>query len=304
MKYDMQVYYTVLHFLRDFFVDREYPISFHRFNGSYNCDSVEESTEYISAHKKSYKLSGVSEGDKVTFITTHNRKYDTCDKLGINVASPIEFNSSDIDILFSEAYVGEPVKKEISNTQSISYGANEIHTIDYSLKDTATTLDKKTKYLNNLLSITLRFNKDFEVVYVSDMVFRTIEYQKTLEELDYHIEDAKNHIRGRIGRKKIPEELSHLIPKAAAAYTFIEWWEAEGRVMSDGTNRARNYYDRLMSDIDGVNDVIDRWLAKQEEPGINTELVGSVRVNRYGRNKCFSRNTRRFGKRIDKSRYL
>ena len=54
MKYDMKVYYTVLHFLRDFFVDREYPITFHHFRGTYDCDSVERSTEYISTHKHSY----------------------------------------------------------------------------------------------------------------------------------------------------------------------------------------------------------------------------------------------------------
>ncbi len=300
----MKVYYTVLHFLRDFFVDREYPITFHHFRGTYDCDSVERSTEYISTHKHSYKLSGISEGDEVTFLVSHNKKYDTCDKFEINVSASDSFNSSDIDVLFSESFTGEPLKKTITNTSNTSYEANKIYAIDYTLKETSTSLDKKTKFLNNLATITLKFNKDFEAVYVSDMLFRTIEYQKTLEEIDYHIEDSKNHIKERICQDDIPNELKHLIPKGAAAYTFIEWWEAEGRVMSDGTNKARNYYDRLMTE---VNDAIDKWLEKQKEldpDDINTDLVGYVRVNKHARKKCFSRNPRRFSKRINQSRYL
>lgn len=304
MKYDMKVYYTVLHYLRDFFIDREYPIRFRHFDGSYNCDEVVTSIEYISTHKYSYKISGISEGDIVTFPVHYSKKYDTCDKFEINVSSSNEFTSSDISVLFSESYTGEPVKKELTNTSNTAYEANTVYCIDYVLKNTATTLDKKNKYLNNLFGISLKFNRDFDVVYLSDMVFKTIEHQRTLEEIDYNIEDSKNHIKERICQKHVPEELSHLIPKGAAAYSWLMWWENEGRVMSDGTNKARNYYDRLMSE---VNEAIDKWLEyeKESEPDdINTDLVGYVRVNKHARNKCFSRNPRRFGKRINQSRYL
>lgn len=302
MKYEMSEYYTVLHFLRDFFVDREYPLSFVEFKGSFDCEGVEMSTEYISTHNKSYKLTGISEGDEITFLIP-NRKYDTCDKFEINICSNETYNTTDIDVLFSESVTGQPLKKMISSASKVCE-PDKINNIEYLLKDTAKTLDKKSKFMSIISSITLKFNKSFETVYLSDMLFRTIEYQRTLEDIDYHIQDAKNHILERILLTEIPLELEHLIPKAAAAYSWLMWWENEGRVMSDGTNLARNYYDRLMNDDNGVNAAIDRWLAKQKEvepDDINMDLVGSVRLFR---NECVSRHSRRFSKGTFKPRNL
>jgi len=308
MKYSMDKYYTVLHFLRDFFVDREYPVSFNEFNGTYNCDSVNVSTEYISTHKNSYKLAGVSNGDKVTFLIP-NRKYDVSDKFEINIASSTSFSPSDIEVSFSESQTGEPIKKEVELDDTEQLAVNKIHNLQYVLKDTATSLDKKAKFMSNLQSITITFNKTLTTVYISDMVFRTDVYQRTLEDIDYHIEDAKNHIIGRISKQEItqvPTELEYLVPKAAAAYSWLMWWENEGRVMSDGTNLARNYFDRLMNDVNGVNYIIDKWIANYEKDNevdeINTHLVGSVRVGNP--HEHFSRNSRRFSKGTYKPRYL
>jgi 3-deoxy-D-arabino-heptulosonate 7-phosphate (DAHP) synthase class II len=125
-----------------------------------------------------------------------------------------------------------------------------------------------------LQSICISFANDFEYAYLSDVTFRTDVYQRTLEDLDQHLIDGRNHIESRLGIGKIPDELAILVPKCASAYTFIQWWEAEGRSMGDGTELSRNYYDRLIAQID---DSIDAWLEAHPEilpDEINLKLLG------------------------------
>jgi len=308
MNYAMKDYYEVLHFLRDFFVDREYPLSFSEDYDISNLPSVTLSDEYTSTHNNSYKITNIAEGDLITFIIPY-KKYDTTDKFELNVSSDTTFSPSDIDILFSESKTGEPVTRAVKNAKCYNedkeeiteLSPNTIYNIKYTLKDTATTLDKKAEYMSMLQTITLRFNDSFDTLYLSDMVFRTRVYQRTLEDIDYHFEDAKTHIKSRLRSDNIPLELEILIPKAAAAYSWLTWWEAEGRSMGDGTELSRNYYDRLMSEI---NFAIDQWLAENREAiedDINTKLVGYTRLITH---EHFPGNPRRHFKRIDRKRYL
>lgn len=308
MNYAMKDYYEVLHFLRDFFVDREYPLCFSEDDDTSDLDNVTLSAEYTSTHSNSYKITNISEGDLLTFIIPY-RKYDTTDKFELNVSSDTSFKPSDIDVLFSESRTGEPITRAAKNAKCYNedkeeitdLSPNTIYNIQYTLKDTATTLDKKADFMSMLQTITLRFNDSFDTLYLSDMVFRTRVYQRTLEDIDYHFEDAKNHIMARLRSDNIPMELEMLIPKAAAAYSWLTWWEAEGRAMGDGTELSRNYYDRLMAEI---NFAIDQWLAENREAiedDINTKMVGYTRLITH---EHFPRDTRRHFKRIDRKRYL
>lgn len=279
----MEDYYTILHFLRDFFVDREYPLTFDEFDDVDNSD-VELTNEYASTHENSYLISDISENEKVTFLIPY-RKYDTSDKFEINVCASTEFNPSDITVSFSESKNGTPSKHILTNgkcvqiingeEQEISVcNANEVYTISFKIKETFTTLDKKVFYMSALQSISLTFKKPFDYVYLSDAVFRTDVYQRTLEDLDQHLIDGKNHILSRVGIGYIPKELEILIPKCAAAYSWIQWWESEGRAMGDGTELSRNYYDRL---IDQINASIDSWLnahPELEPDEINVGMLG------------------------------
>ena len=302
----MDDYYNVLHFLRDFFVDREYPLTFSSSDETYDLDDVELSDEYTSTHDNSYKITNISEGDVVTFIIPY-RKYDTTDKFEINILTSDSFAPSDIDVLFSESQSGEPILKAVKNAvvydedkePVTSLSSNIIYNIKYTLKETATKMDKKAKEMSMLRSISLRFNKAFDYAYLSDMVFRTNVYQRTLEDIDYHFEDSKNHILARLQRTDIPDELKSLIPKGAAAYSWLMWWENEGRSMGDGTELSRNYYDRLMSEI---NYAIDQWLDKNKEDAINTQLTGYTRLVPH--EQYISRDTRKPFRRINKERYL
>ena len=239
MNYAMKDYYNVLHFLRDFFVDREYPLTFSEDDDISNLNNVELVTEYTSTHDNSYKITNISEGDLITFIIPY-RKYDTTDKFELNILSTTSFKPSDIDIIFSESKTAEPYLKVVKNAKVYNEDKEEITDLDadtiynvkYTLKETATKLDKKSKQMSMLQSISLRFNDSFDMVYLSDMVFRTEVYQRTLEDIDYHFEDAKNHITSRLRLPTIPSELEPLIPKAAAAYSWLMWWENEGRAMA------------------------------------------------------------------------
>lgn len=302
----MKDYYNVLHFLRDFFVDREYPLTFSEDDDISNLNNVELVTEYTSTHDNSYKITNISEGDLITFIIPY-RKYDTTDKFELNILSTTSFKPSDIDIIFSESKTAEPYLKVVKNAKVYNEDKEEITDLDadtiynvkYTLKETATKLDKKSKQMSMLQSISLRFNDSFDMVYLSDMVFRTEVYQRTLEDIDYHFEDAKNHITSRLRLPTIPSELEPLIPKAAAAYSWLMWWENEGRAMGDGTELSRNYYDRLMSE---VNFAIDQWLNDNKEAlpdDINTKLVGYTRLIGH---EYITRNPRKNISRFDKKR--
>lgn len=308
MNYAMKDYYNVLHFLRDFFVDREYPLTFSEDDDISNLNNVELVTEYTSTHDNSYKITNISEGDLITFIIPY-RKYDTTDKFELNILSTTSFKPSDIDIIFSESKTAEPYLKVVKNAKVYNEDKEEITDLDadtiynvkYTLKETATKLDKKSKQMSMLQSISLRFNDSFDMVYLSDMVFRTEVYQRTLEDIDYHFEDAKNHITSRLRLPTIPSELEPLIPKAAAAYSWLMWWENEGRAMGDGTELSRNYYDRLMSE---VNFAIDQWLNDNKEAlpdDINTKLVGYTRLISH---EYITRNPRKHISRFDKKRLL
>ena len=306
MNYAMKDYYNVLHFLRDFFVDREYPLTFSEDDDISNLNNVELVTEYTSTHDNSYKITNISEGDLITFIIPY-RKYDTTDKFELNILSTTSFKPSDIDIIFSESKTAEPYLKVVKNAKVYNEDKEEITDLDadtiynvkYTLKETATKLDKKSKQMSMLQSISLRFNDSFDMVYLSDMVFRTEVYQRTLEDIDYHFEDAKNHITSRLRLPTIPSELEPLIPKAAAAYSWLMWWENEGRAMGDGTELSKNYYDRLMSE---VNFAIDQWLNDNKEAlpdDINTKRVGYTRLISH---EYITRDPRKHISRFDKKR--
>lgn len=280
----MEDYYQILHFLRDFFVDREYPLRFNEKDDISNLDNVELSDEYISTHDKSYKINGIEANKEVVFRIP-NRKYDTSDKFEINIALSENFRPQDIEVSFSESKYGSPKKHILTNAKCyiIENGvkkeiteceADEIYTISFQIKDTFTTLDKKVFFMSALQSICLNFKNNYEYGYLSDVTFRTEVYQRTLEDLDQHLIDGRNHILSRLSIGYIPDELEILVPKCASAYTFIQWWEAEGRAMGDGTELSRNYYDRL---IDQINASIDAWLDAHDEilpDEINLKMLG------------------------------
>ena len=280
----MEDYYQILHFLRDFFVDREYPLRFNENDDISALDNVELVTDYISTHQNSYKISNIEQGKEIVFKIP-NRKYDTSDRFEINILMSEDFSPSDITVSFSESPVGSPKKHILNNGKCYTIINGEkvelteckkdtIYTIVFQIKDTFTTLDKKVFYLSALQSICLEFANDFEYAYLSDATFRTDVYQRTLEDLDQHLIDGKNHIESKLGIGSIPDELAILVPKCASAYTWLQWWEAEGRAMGDGTELSRNYYDRLIAQIDAS---IDAWLEAHPEilpDEINLKLLG------------------------------
>ena len=284
MENTMEDYYQILHFLRDFFVDREYPLRFNENDDISALTNVELSTDYISTHNNSYKINNILANQEVIFKIP-NRKYDTSDRFEINIAMSEDFSPSDITVSFSESPVGFPKKHILTNGKCYTIINGEkveitdckkdtIYTIVFQIKDTFTTLDKKVFYLSALQSICFEFASDYEYAYLSDLTFRTDVYQRTLEDLDQHLIDGRNHIESKLGIGRIPDELAILVPKCASAYTWLQWWEAEGRAMGDGTELSRNYYDRLIAQIDAS---IDAWLEAHPEilpDEINLKLLG------------------------------
>ena len=277
-------YYQILHFLRDFFVDREYPLRFNQDDDISNLDNVELTDECISTHENSYKITDIAADEEIVFRIP-NRKYDTSDKFEINIAMSDDFKPTDIEVSFSESLTGNPKKHILTNAKCfvIENGQkkeitdcvkNTIYTISFQLKDTFTTLDKKVFYMSALQSISFKFGNNFQYAYLSDVTFRTEVYQRTLEDLDQHLIDGQNHILSKVGIGYIPDDLKILIPKCAAAYSWIMWWENEGRAMGDGTELSRNYYDRLIAQIDSS---IEAWLDQHDEilpDEINLKMLG------------------------------
>lgn len=286
MENTMADYYKLLHFLKDFYVDREYPLTFNESDNTSLILDCELSDAYISSHEKSYKISNIKGNELITFIIPI-RKYDTSDKFEINIATEQELSVDSIKVCLSESYSGMPYKKVLKNGRCFNEDGEKIttlepqkiYTIEYLMKDTQIKLDKKQQSISNIRSISLVFAEDIDVIYLSDMTFRTNVYHRTLEDLDYHMTDGYNHVLTRSRQPEIPQALESLVWRASAAYSWLMWWENEGKPMDDGSNDGKNYATRLLSEVDNA---IDLWLMDNDtalEDEINMKVVGYTEVN-------------------------
>ena len=266
----MANYYNLLQFLRHIQIDRQYPIGFLSSDDITLTNDGTLSDEYTSTHDKSYKFSNIN----YTSFQIPVRKYDTCDYLDIDVAVSEEITSSDIKIALSESKLGFPISVELECDNAITLKPNTLYKLRFTIKKTSTKLEKSTNDMGNIANITIDFPKIIESIYISDIVFRNDNYSLTLEDLDYNIQTGKDHVLAKLGMNEVPTELEFLIYKAGGAYSWLTIWQNEGKYMDDGDENSKNYYSRLLSDVDAI---IESWLDRNPQvvqDDINCDVLG------------------------------
>lgn len=292
MLYTMTKYYDTLQFLRHLYVDRQYPLAFNESDDTTNLPTNILSDEYTSTHDKSYKFTDV---DSVIFKIPL-RKYDTSDDFYLNICSSEEFTPADITISFSESSKGQPIIRTLENNSTDKLEPNKIHKIRYIIKDTNTSLNTKSEDMGNIGSISILFKKTFPLIYISDLVFRKQIYNFTLEDLDYYIKSGEDHVKARLKMSTVPSELEFLTYKAGGAYAWLVWWQSENKNMDDMDENSKNYYNRLLADVDNIIDsYLDTNPELSNDNDINMKLVGSVPL--FGRKPCLAKGASRRCKR-------
>lgn len=277
----MEDYYKVLQYLRETHIDRQYPFEFEDIDYVLQQDICSLSDEYNGDFENSLKIENISDGDMVTIQLPKIRDFNDVDTFEIIFYTQDEVSTDDITIGFSNLRNGslnqlELTKVDISESDSF-INDDGYHQFKYLIRKTNTKMQKKTRRLSNVASINLEFNTDVSEIYIVDMLLRVDQFTITLEDLDEQIVMGRNYVLAQLLPQfsEIPTELEFLCFKASGAYSWLIWWENEGKVMDDGTKKGRNYATRLLDEIDRF---IENWKEAQEEEDlsdkVNLDILG------------------------------
>jgi len=298
----MEDYYKVMQYLREMFVDRQYPYEFE----DEELLSSDSSTSLIDSSygdfEKSLELDDVSSGDTLRITLPKPRDFTDCTTFEISFYCETEINPSNIVIGFSNKKKGFINQVELDEANIINdetYINEDGHYLfKYNLKDTNTKMNKKDRRLSHTESIKLIFGQDIPNLVLYDIVLRTANNHLTLEDLDETILMGTYYIQNQLlleDPKDIPSPLQHLNYKSAGAYTWLIWWENEAKTMDDATKEGRNYATRLFDQIDLF---LDKWLEAHPTGNVdpNLKLLGFTtyqdfpikrRVHEIGNNQIY-----------------
>lgn len=279
MDYPMSNYYEVLQYLRETKVDREYPYEFDNTNSlTYSGTTpLELTNEHISNHNSSIHLSNVKSGDTLLIKLDKPKSYQEVNTFEVNLYSTSEATINDIEIILSDSPIGVSKKLTLTPDEGMEYSKENINNLIYNVDDRTSKVQKKNREVAAIQSIILTFKKDLGDVYISETVFRTKNFHYTLENLDYNIRAGQDYVRMQLylaNVTDIPDVLTYLNFKAAAAYSWLIWWEDEGKAMNDGTVNGENYAARLFGQIDAA---IEKYVKANP-----TVLADEINLNMIG----------------------
>lgn len=273
MENKMEDYYKVMQYLREMFVDRQYPYEFEdeELLGSDSSISLVDS-EY-GDFEKSLQLESIKSGDVLRMTLPKPRDFTDCTSFEVSFYCSEEFDPQNLVVGFSnkkKGYINQ-VELDSGNIVEAETYLNKggHYLIKYNLKDTNTKMAKKDRRLSHTESISLIFGQEVSELILYDAVLRTANNHITLEDLDETILMGTYYIQNQLlleDAEDIPLPLQHLNYKSAGAYTWLIWWENESKVQDDGTKEGRNYATRLFDQIDLF---LDKWL--EAHPTGNTD---------------------------------
>ena len=278
----MEDYYKVLQYLRETHIDRQYPYEFTSTDYIVNDENCELVELHNSDFDNSLKISNISDGDRVTIQLPSQRDYVDIDYFEILFYSEDTITTDDITIGLSNLKNGiinqiELTKDDIYNDGSF-INEDGYYLFKYRIRNTNTKMQKKNRKIGNVASVNLEFNTDISEFYLSNIVARVDQFTLTLEDLDEQILMGKNYVANQLlveSFDDVPKPLEFLCWKGAGAYSWLIWWENQGKVFDDGTKQGRNYATRL---LDEINHFIENYNTMVEEEDlsdkINMSLVG------------------------------
>lgn len=274
----MEDYYKVLQYLRESHIDRQYPYEFDSLEQITGSDNVELVDIHNSDFDSSLKITSIAEDDIIKLHLQSPRDYNDIDYFEILFYSDETITPNDIEIGFSNTKNGVANQLELKRGDVIAddqvINENGYHQFRYLVRKSNTKMQKKNRWISSVYCINLKFNKPVTEFYLSNFVARTDQFNITLEDLDEQIVMGKNYVMNKLRAdswESIPPQLEHLCFKCGGAYSWLIYWEQQGKVFGDGTQLARNYADRLFAQVDAF---IDNYMASNGYGDPNLRLLG------------------------------
>ena len=274
----MEDYYKVLQYLRESHIDRQYPYEFDNLEQISGSDTVELVDIHNSDFDNSLRITGIAEDDIIKLHLKSPRDYNDIDTFEILFYSDETITPNDIEIGFSNTKNGVAnqveLKKADVSEEDMVINEDGYHQFRYLVRKANTKMQKKNRKISSVYCINLKFNKPVTEFYLSNFVARVDQFTITLEDLDEQIVMGKNYVMNKLRADSwdsIPPQLEHLCFKCAGAYSFLIWWENQGKTMGDGTQLSRNYADRLFAQIDAF---IENYMASNGYGDPNLRLLG------------------------------
>lgn len=274
----MEDYYKVLQYLRESHIDRQYPFEFDNLEQITGSETVELVDIYNSDFDNSLKITDIAEDDIIKLHLASPRDYNDIDYFEILFYSEETITPQDIEIGFSNTKNGVAnqlvLKKDDVSDEDKVINEDGYHQFRYLVRKTNTKMQKKNRWISSVYCINLKFKKPVTEFYLSNFVARTDQFTITLEDLDEQIVMGKNYVMNKLRAyswEEIPPQLEHLSFKCGGAYSWLIWWENQGKTMGDGTQLSRNYADRLFAQIDAF---IENYMASNGYGDPNLRLLG------------------------------
>ena len=269
----MEEFYKILHHLKGFKVDRQYPYSFEATDDVKPSEKVESITVEDMSHANLLRFTSLTEGD-VIIIPTIQRDYFSIDSVEIKV-SPLDgdLDPSKVELEFHDTLQGDVALSSLPGSGE-TIAEDSVGAVTFVINDQS--MDPKSSVLAGVQSLSIHLNQSITGIELSDVVFRSNSCVCTLEDLEKSIPVGENYIIDSVEIETVPESLLKYKYMAAAAMVWLSKWEHEGQVMSDGTSDSKNYADRLLGIVNrAINNYGYSSEGDDSEGGINEDLVGS-----------------------------
>lgn len=270
---EMEEYYMVLHHLKGFKVDRQYPYSFEATDDVKPSEKVESIAVEDMSHANLLRFTSLSDGD-VIIIPTIQRDYFSIDSVEIKV-SPLDgdLDPSKVELEFHDTLKGDVALLSLLGSGE-TIAEDSVGAVTFVINDQS--MDPKSSVLAGVQSLSIHLNQTITGIELSDVVFRSNSCVCTLEDLEKSIPVGENYIIDSVEIETVPESLLKYKYMAAAAMVWLSKWEHEGQVMSDGTSDSKNYADRLLGIVNrAINNYGYSSESDDAEGGINEGLIGS-----------------------------
>lgn len=300
MENTMEDYYKVLQYLRETHVDRQYLCTTDMVEEIKHHTPVEVSEEYCTDHPYTYEILDIQENDTVQVVLTTPRDYVDIDTFEVLFYSETPLTKDNLTMGLSNLHNGAINQMTLTESEltdsSVIPLSGGYYLYQYKIRDTNTKMQKKNRNVSSVHTINLTFNTDIPKLYLTNLVMRVDQFNITLEDLDEQLVMGKYYIMNQLFVEEysdVPQPLQHLCFKSAGAYSWLIWWENEGKTMDDGTREGRNYATRLFDQIDLF---IDKYLEAHPElqpDVIEMDLCGFTRYCDYPLHKCKPYHRRR-----------
>ena len=295
----MEDYYKVLQWLREAHIDRQYPYEFDDAENIETTGEKELVEEHSSDFDNSLHITNIEQGSKVRIHLPKVRDYNDIDTFEISFYSSETITPNDIEIGFSNTRSGVAnqieLKKGDVSEEDMVINEDGYHQFRYLVRKANTSMQKKNRRISSVYCINIKFNKQVDDFYLCNLVARVDQFNLTLEDLDEQIIIGKNYVMNQLRAyswDEIPPQLEHLCYKSASAFSWLMYWENQGKVMDDGRKESRNYATRLLEQIDRF---IENYLASNGYGDPNLKLLGWTQfcnVDPNCKTRCNSKSKR------------